>query len=32
MTAVLTWKYNPAIKKGVKVKAAITFKQTFRAG
>jgi TonB family protein len=32
MAAVRTWKYTPAVKKGVKVKAAITFKQTFRAG
>jgi len=31
-SAVRTWKYQPATKKGVKVKAAITFKQTFRAG
>jgi TonB family protein len=30
--AVRTWKYTPAVKKGVKVKASITFKQTFRAG
>jgi serine/threonine-protein kinase len=30
--AVRTWKYQPATKKGVKVKAGITFKQTFRAG
>ena len=32
LAAVRTWKYTPATKKNVKVKAAITFKQTFRAG
>jgi TonB family protein len=32
MAAVRTWKYTPAVKKGTKVKAGITFKQTFRAG
>jgi TonB family protein len=32
MGAVRTWKYTPAVKKNVKVKATITFKQTFRAG
>ncbi|MBI3932684.1 MAG: TonB family protein [Acidobacteria bacterium] len=32
MAAIRAWKYSPAVKKGVKVKVRITFKQTFRAG
>jgi serine/threonine-protein kinase len=30
--AVKKWKYSPAVKKGVKVKARVEFRQTFRAG
>jgi serine/threonine-protein kinase len=30
--AVAKWKYQPATKGGVKVKAKVAFKQTFRAG
>jgi protein TonB len=30
--AVAKWKYEPATKGGVKVKAKVAFKQTFRAG
>ena len=32
ITAVRSWKYSPAAKRGVKVKVRITLKQTFRAG
>ena len=32
MAAIRGWRYSPAVKKGVKVKVRITFKQTFRAG
>jgi TonB family protein len=32
MDAVKKWKYSPAVKKGVKVKARVEFRQTFRAG
>jgi TonB family protein len=31
-SAIRTWKYSPAVKKGVKVKVRVAFKQTFRAG
>ncbi len=31
-TTVQKWKYAPAVKKGIKVKARHTVKQTFRAG
>jgi TonB family protein len=29
---VQKWRYSPAVKKGIKVKARHTVKQTFRAG
>jgi TonB family protein len=32
MAAVRNWEYQPASKRGVSVKARVTFKQTFRAG
>jgi TonB family protein len=32
MAAVRRWKYVPGVKRGVKVKVRIPFKQTFRAG
>jgi TonB family protein len=32
LAAVKTWKYTPAVKRGVKVKVRMAFKQTFRAG
>jgi serine/threonine-protein kinase len=32
MEAVKKWKYSPAVKKGVKVKTRVEFRQTFRAG
>ena len=32
LSAVRSWKYSPAAKRGVKVKVRITQKQTFRAG
>jgi TonB family protein len=32
LAAFRSWKYAPAVKKGVKVKARVTLKQTFRAG
>jgi TonB family protein len=32
MAAVRRWKYLPGVKRGVKVKVRIPFKQTFRAG
>jgi TonB family protein len=32
MNAIRGWKYAPGVKRGVKVKVRITFKQTFRAG
>jgi serine/threonine-protein kinase len=32
LNAVRTWKYSPALKRGVKVKVRITQKQTFLAG
>jgi TonB family protein len=32
MDAVRKWKYSPAVKKGVKVKVRVEFRQTFRAG
>jgi len=32
IAAVRDWKFSPALKKGVKVKVRVTFKQTFRAG
>jgi TonB family protein len=31
-TAVRTWKYEPAAKKGVRVKVQTLFKQTFLGG
>jgi TonB family protein len=31
-SAIRRWKYSPAVKKGVKVKVRVAFKQTFRAG
>ena len=31
LTAVRTWKYSPAVKKGTKVKVRVDFRQTFRA-
>jgi TonB family protein len=30
--AIKRWKYSPAMKRGVKVKVRVAFKQTFRAG
>jgi len=30
--AIASWKYQPAIKKGVKVKVKLTLKQTFQSG
>jgi TonB family protein len=32
LAAIRSWKYAPAVKKGIKVKARVTLKQTFRAG
>ncbi|HXB54427.1 MAG TPA: TonB family protein [Vicinamibacteria bacterium] len=32
LAAIRSWKYAPAMKKGIKVKARVTLKQTFRAG
>ena len=32
LSAVRSWKYSPAVRRGVKVKVRITLKQTFRAG
>ena len=32
VSTVQKWKYAPAVKKGIKVKARHTVKQTFRAG
>ena len=32
LAAVRSWKYSPAVKRGIKVKVRITLKQTFRAG
>jgi TonB family protein len=32
LTAVRSWKFSPAVKRGIKVKVRITHKQTFRAG
>jgi TonB family protein len=32
LSAIRSWKYAPAVKKGIKVKARVTLKQTFRAG
>jgi TonB family protein len=32
MAGVKNWKYSPAVKRGVKVKVRVTFKQTFLAG
>jgi TonB family protein len=30
--AVSKWKYTPGVKKGIKVKVRVTFRQTFKAG
>jgi TonB family protein len=30
--AIASWKYQPAIKRGVKVKVKLTLKQTFLSG
>jgi TonB family protein len=32
MAGVKNWKYSPAVKRGVKVKVRVTFRQTFLAG
>jgi TonB family protein len=32
VSTIQKWKYAPAVKKGIKVKARHTLKQTFRAG
>jgi len=32
LSAIRTWRYEPAVKQGVKVKVRVRFKQTFRAG
>ncbi|HKC14084.1 MAG TPA: TonB family protein [Vicinamibacteria bacterium] len=32
LAAIRSWKYAPAVKRGIKVKARVTLKQTFRAG
>jgi len=32
LSTIRTWKYTPAVKKGVKVKVRVTLRQTFRAG
>jgi serine/threonine-protein kinase len=32
VSAIKTWSYSPAVKRGVKVKVRIEMKQTFRAG
>ena len=31
LDAIRTWKYEPAVKQGVKVKVRVRFRQTFRA-
>jgi TonB family protein len=32
VSAVRSWRYSPAVKRGTRVKVRITMKQTFRAG
>ena len=32
LSAVRSWKYSPAVKKGTPVKVRVDFRQTFRAG